>query len=74
MNVYTVLSLAEQAAVLVADSTAPASPDRSRYNQIWAMLIERVYKIDPLTSAQCGGPMKVIAFIEPPQGEAIEKI
>ena len=38
------------------------------------MLIKRVYEIDPLACPRCGGQMKVIAFIEPPQGEVIEKI
>ncbi len=38
------------------------------------MLIKRVYEVDPLTCPKCGGPMKVIAFIEPPQGALIEKI
>jgi hypothetical protein len=38
------------------------------------MLIKRVYEIDPLACPQCGGQMKVIAFIDPPQGALIEKI
>ena len=38
------------------------------------MLIKRVYEIDPLICPRCSGQMKVIAFIEPPQGEVIEKI
>ncbi|MDY0166721.1 MAG: hypothetical protein RBS80_09275 [Thermoguttaceae bacterium] len=38
------------------------------------MLIKRVYEVDPLTCSRCGGPMKVIAFIEPPQTDVIEKI
>jgi hypothetical protein len=38
------------------------------------MLIKRVYEIDPLSCPKCGGRLKVIAFIEPPQGEVIEKI
>ena len=38
------------------------------------MLIKRVYEVDPLTCEHCGGAMKVVAFIEPPQGEVIEKI
>jgi len=40
----------------------------------WLMLIKRVYETDPLACPQCGGQMKVIAFIEPPQGDVIEKI
>ncbi len=34
----------------------------------------KVTEIDPLTCSQCGGQMKVVAFLEPPQGAAIEKI
>jgi hypothetical protein len=52
---------------------APA-PALGRCSQTWAMLIKRVYEIDPLACPQCGGRMKVIAFIEPPQGVVIEKI
>ena len=37
------------------------------------MLIKRVYETDPL-ECPCGGQMKMIAFIEPPQGAVIEKI
>ena len=46
----------------------------ARYNQTWAMLIKRVYEVYPLTCGRCGGQMKVIAFIEPPRGDVIEKI
>ena len=45
-----------------------------RPNPAWAMLIKRVYEIDPLACPQCGGRMKVVAFIEPPQTNVIEKI
>ena len=38
------------------------------------MLIKRVYEVDPLCCPHCGGEMKVVAFIEPPQGEVIERI
>ena len=38
------------------------------------MLIKRVYEVDPLACPKCGGTMKVVAFIEPPQGDVIEKI
>ena len=38
------------------------------------MLIKRVYEVDALACPRCGGEMKVIAFIEAPQGAAIEKI
>jgi hypothetical protein len=45
-----------------------------RASQTWAMLIKRVYEIDPLECAKCGGQMKVVAFIEPPQPDVIERI
>ena len=38
------------------------------------MLIKRVYEIDPLCCPKCQGQMKVVAFLEPPQGAVIEKI
>ena len=38
------------------------------------MLIKRVYEFDPLICPECGGQMKVVAFIEPPQADVIEKI
>jgi hypothetical protein len=38
------------------------------------MLIKRVFEFDPLVCPKCGGTMKVVAFIEPPQGDVIEKI
>lgn len=46
----------------------------SRCSRTWAMLIKRVYEIDPLACPCCGGTMKVVAFLKPPQGNVIEKI
>ncbi len=46
----------------------------ARCSQTWAMLIKRVYEIDPLCCPKCRGQMKVVAFLEPPQGAVIEKI
>ena len=46
----------------------------SRCSQTWAMLIKRVYEVDPLSCPQCGGQMKVVALIEPPQSKVVEKI
>jgi len=43
-------------------------------SQAWAMLIKRVYEVDPLCCPECGGQMKVVAFIEPPQPDVIEAI
>ena len=53
---------------------AAALPPRRRCSPTWAMLIKRVDEVDPLACPKCGGQMKVIAFIEPPQAEVIEKI
>ena len=36
------------------------------------MLIKRVYEMDPLGCPECGGEMKVVSFIEPPQADVIE--
>ena len=47
---------------------------RSGRSQIWAMLIKRVYEVDPLSCPECGGQMAVVALIEPPQHDVIEKI
>ena len=47
-------------------------PARNRASQTWAMLIKRLY--DPLACPECGGQMKVVAFIEPPQADVIERI
>jgi hypothetical protein len=51
-------------------STAAAT----RCSQTWAMLIKRVYEANPLSCPQCGGQMKVISFIDPPQRDVIEEI
>jgi len=54
------------------DDASEAAP--SRCTKTWAMLIKRVYESDPLTCPRCGSEMAVVAFIDPPQGEVIEKI
>jgi hypothetical protein len=46
----------------------------TRASQTWAMLIKRIYEVDPLACPHCGGQMKVVAFIEPPQEDVIERI
>jgi hypothetical protein len=38
------------------------------------MLIKRVYEVDPLECPKCGGPMKIIGFIERDQSDVIERI
>ena len=56
-----------------SEETASATA-ATRSSQTWAMLIKRVDEVDPLCCPQCGGEMKVVAFIEPPQGDVIEEI
>jgi len=48
----------------VEDSSATVGAEEassSRSRQSWAMLIKRVYEIDPLSCPQCGGQMTVIS-------------
>ncbi|MCU0978301.1 MAG: hypothetical protein MUF25_03930, partial [Pirellulaceae bacterium] len=62
---------AEAAAATLEPPAASSSGDagsvsvRSRSSQTWAMLIKRLYEIDPLACPECGGQMKVVAFLEP---------
>jgi hypothetical protein len=51
-----------------------AAGGEGRASQTWAMLIKRVYEVDPLCCPHCGGEMNVVSFIEPLQGEVIERI
>jgi len=46
----------------------------TRCSKTWAMLIKRVYEVDPLSCPRCGHEMKVVAFIETHQHDVIEKI
>jgi len=70
---------------VVASAEAPAEPPAAqaasqRSSQVWAMLIKRALfnrkpsEVDPLCCPECGGQMKVISFIEPPQTDVIEAI
>ena len=70
---------AAEAADASSSGAAPGAPALSRCSQTWAMqtwamLIKRVYEFNPLACPECGGTMKVIAFLEPPQADVIEKI
>jgi hypothetical protein len=40
----------------------------------WAMLIKRIYEVDPLKCGKCGGEMQIISFIERDQRPVIERI
>ena len=64
---------AEEAAETLSQGNACVSLP-ARCSQTWAMLIKRVYEIDPMVCSQCGGKMEIISFIDPPQNKVIEKI
>jgi len=63
-----------KAQAAVSDEPSSEEPTTSRNSQAWAMLIKRVYEVDPLCCPECGGQMKVISFIERNQREVIERI
>ncbi len=42
--------------------------------QQWAMLIQRIYEVDPMICPKCGESMTVIEFIPPPQEKVIDQI
>jgi hypothetical protein len=56
--------------------TQKSAADGPRAGSIstWAMLIKRVYEVDPLACPCCGGQMKIVSFIERCQAEVIERI
>ena len=60
---------AEASAESSSEATAATGSSQS-----WAMLIKRVYEVDPLCCSECGGQMKVVSFIERPQVDVIEEI
>ena len=53
---------------------AQANPDSREVRKRWAMLIQRIYQVDPLLCPKCGGTMKIIAFIEARQGQVVRQI
>jgi len=58
---------------LAAQKTHPSGP-RPGSVSTWAMLIKRVYEVDPLACPCCGGQMKIVSFIEHCQADVIERI
>jgi hypothetical protein len=40
----------------------------------WALLIKRVYEVDPFECPKCGGPMRIVSLIDKRQSMVIEKI
>ncbi len=58
---------------LHAEKSASGRP-RAGSLSTWAMLIKRVYEVDPLACPECGGAMAIISFIERRQRDVIERI
>jgi hypothetical protein len=44
--------------LVIIEEECPRIPRRG-----WAEMIRKVYEVDPLACSQCGGEMKVIAFL-----------
>ena len=55
---------------LAAQKTHGSGP-RAGSVSTWAMLIKRVYEVDPLECPCCGGQIQVVSFIEQSQQEVI---
>jgi hypothetical protein len=45
------------------ETTTDEPPHRKAARYVWAMLLARIYEVLPLMCPQCGGEMKIIAFI-----------
>jgi hypothetical protein len=49
-----------------AEEPEDLTPDQRERRRSWAEMIRRVYEIDPLVCPECGGEMRVVAFITDP--------
>ena len=47
----------------VLPTPEPARPTRPSAHYLWAVLIARIYEVFPLMCPNCGGQMRIIAFI-----------
>jgi hypothetical protein len=45
------------------DAAGSEAPQKKRCSPSWARLIAKVYQVDPLTCRDCGGPLKIIAYL-----------
>ena len=59
--------LAASGASSGSEAGEPTLAERQAARRAWARLIKRVYEVDPLVCAKCGGAMKVIAVILDPK-------
>ena len=49
-----------------AEKADPGAAERRRLRRSWAQLIRRIYEVDPLICSECGGDMRIIAFLLDP--------
>jgi hypothetical protein len=61
----------EKEKALIETAQAKA-PKKRRCSPSWARLISKVYHADPLTCRDCGGPLKIVAYLH--DRAAIDKI
>ena len=64
----------KKAEAVASDESSSEEAAATGSSPSWAMLIKRVYEVDPLSCPECGGQMKVVSFIEPLQADVIEAI
>ena len=48
------------------EATEPGAAGHRRLRRSWAQLIRRIYEVDPLTCAECGSEMRILAFLLAP--------
>jgi hypothetical protein len=44
----------------------PGAAERRHLRRSWAQWIRRIYEVDPLTCTECGGEVRIIAFLLDP--------
>lgn len=62
----TALAAVPEPVPVRADAVAEESSVSRAARYLWAMLLARIYEVFPLTGPQCGGTMRIIAFIDDP--------
>jgi len=59
--------LPEPPASCIVEESAPESESPRRPNYSWAQLMRRVFAVDVLQCDRCGGAMRILAAIHPPE-------
>lgn len=66
LTAVTALAVVPKPPPAAADTVTEKSALRRAARYVWAMLLARIYAVFPLTCPQCGGTMRIIAFIDDP--------